>query len=299
MTNRLAVARHHLDTDNPQRALDVISQLGPDELAGAEAEAYEIAADAKLQMNDPAGAGEFARRALAVEPDNLEVLRTLAWSAALLGDGPTAWSSMDRARVLAPSSVVVLVDCVLLLIREGRASESAELLARAAAIAPDDIVVKTAQMEHAFATGFRQRARSLAQEILAQRPDDSRALAMDAYAAEREGDICTTAQRMRRLASLRLGDLEIAAGAREATAWSQPLLRPAWWLIQRGWGRWLGVSAAIAVVRLTMTWFDEKEMPVPPLYVPLVVVVAYLGLCLAWVDEKKSGPAKKWVPRDE
>lgn len=205
---------------------------------------------------------------------------------------------MSRALAAAPDSVTISIDCASLLIREGRLPEASEFIARATMIAPDAIAVKAVGMEYELASGFRQRARQLAHEILAVEPDHIRALSVDAIVAERHGDVRTVAKRLRKLAALRLGDQEIAKEAREATAWSHPLVRPAWWLIQRGWGRWLGVSAALAFARLTLEWFEYKEMPVPVLYVALGLVVGYLGTCLAWVDEKKSGPGRTWVPRD-
>ncbi len=299
MSNRLSVARHHLHTGNPRRALELIAELDASELQGAESEAYEIAADSHLRLGDHEQARDAARRSLELEPTNLDALRTLAWSSAGLGDHLTVSSTMTRALEIDPTNVVLLVDNSNLLINQGRLSESTEFLTRASEIAPDDLLVKSGQMEHAHASRDYRRAQTLAREILAQRPDHVRALAMDAIAAERAGDIRTTASRMRRLASLKLGDHEAAAGAREATAWSHPRLRPAWWLLQRWWGRWLGLSAAFAVFRMTVTWYEEGKLPYPPVYVALVVVVAYLGFCLAWVDEKKSGPARKWVPRDE
>ena len=206
MANRLVVARHHLDTGNPQRALEVIAQLDAAELQGAESEAYEIAADAHLRLGDHEKALADAKRSLEHEPTNLDALRTVAWSSAGLGDHLTVSTTMSRALEIAPTNVTVLVDCAGLLTNEGRLSESAEFLLRAMALEPENPNVRVGLMEHAYASDDRHRARSLAHGILAEHPDHLRALAIDAAIAERDGDIRTAAQRMRRLASLRLGD---------------------------------------------------------------------------------------------
>lgn len=289
MSSRLSVARHHLDTGNPQRALEVISALDAGELQGAQSEAYELAARAYLELGDPFNSRVAAKRSLAIDPTNLDALLTLAWSSSEFGDRKTVASSMRRARELDSENVVVLVDSAILLINEGRLPESAEFLWRAQTLEPENLIVRVGLMEHAYASADPGAARFLARSVLAEHPDHLRALVVEAALAGEAGDIRTTAKRLRRVASLRLGDQVIAADARYATAWSNPWVRPAWWIFRT----WLGVGTVWVVlagilIRLTDSAV-EGDVPLWSVALPILPMV-YLLAC--WIYVRRRQPPR-------
>ncbi|MDX6231753.1 MAG: hypothetical protein QOH68_721 [Nocardioidaceae bacterium] len=251
MSNRLTVARHHVENGNPSLALEVIAQLDDGELEGAASEAHEIAAGAHRDLGDHDSARDEAKRSLELEPTNVDALLVLARSSYELGDHKTVAPSMSRARELAPDNVVVLVESANLLINRGRFVKAAELLRRAAVIAPDSLIVRAGFMEHAFARHERDRARALAREVLAENPDHVRALAVDAALAGRS--------------------------AREAAVRSRPLLRPAWWFFRH---RWVALFTIITLIRLVLAaslLVRDGDLPWWSAGVPGVVALYLVG----------------------
>lgn len=292
MSPRLTVARHHLETGNPQRALEVISQLDPEELQGAESEVHEIAARAYLALGGPSRACTEAKRSLEIEPTNLEALLTLAWGSYQLGDRKTVGASLSRAQELAPDNIVVLAECASILIRRGRLTKAAEFLSRATEIAPDNLIVRVALMEYAYAKNERKEARTLARGVLAERPDHVRALVVDAALATQSGDLRTTTTRLRRAASVQLGDQEAATNARRAAAWRHPVLRPAWWFL-RNW--WLAIFTLFMLVRFVVAAslsVRDGDLPWWSVAVPGVPVLYLVG---SWaVVHRLSRSGDRW-----
>ncbi len=286
--NRLVVARHHLDTGNPQRALEVISQLDAGELQGTESEAYEIAADAHHRLgNDPA-ANDWVMRSLAADPSNVDAMRTGAWVASSLGDRRRVAELMDRALAIAPHHPLVLVDCTMLLTDEGRLTEAAGFLERARTVAPDSQPVLLAGMTLAAARNDVAEASVLARRVLADDPENLHALAVDADLAELRGDSTTAAARARKVASLRLGDEKVASLAREAMAWNHPVVRPYYWILHHPWAATVTLPFMVIWLVMVYRWGLGDVRPPMWFFVPAGIVVAYSVGCMWWVERKSD-----------
>lgn len=97
--------------------------LGP-----AQAQRF-LAAQARLQQGDHAGALRLARALAAEAPQAADAHLLLAMCLAEAGDGSGAHASFERASMLAPGSEVVALNHAAWLVRDGRADEALRLLA--------------------------------------------------------------------------------------------------------------------------------------------------------------------------
>jgi Flp pilus assembly protein TadD len=112
----MLLARHYLDVERPQAALDALGRVPGDELE--DPEYWVIRAHALLQLERSEESVEAARSGLAIDPEDIELLTVLALAEGQQGRYGEAHAALDtgekplaaahralRARALADAAV--------------------------------------------------------------------------------------------------------------------------------------------------------------------------------------------------
>lgn len=218
----LALARHHLSTGSPERALEALQGLG--EHAALGRQALLLRGRALLALDRDDEALHVARRGLVDDADDVDLWSLLADASTAVGDLVGAERALLAALRLRPSDADLMADYAEVLARAGQDEKAERVLARAAELDPQSGQVAVARAYLSFLRGDDRRAARDARAALAQDPDSVAAQAVLGGSALNTGDARTGLRASRRAAMAALGNAELAELAREARILAHPTM---------------------------------------------------------------------------
>ncbi|KAA1420456.1 hypothetical protein FE697_015945 [Mumia zhuanghuii] len=248
-SDALTIAQHWLDVGNPQRCLDSLDETA---LELDPPYAFGLRALALLRLGRPEDGLAAARRGLEIAPGNGLLHFYAAQASDALKHAEEAERHYRIAQEQLPEAVGVVTQYGTFLAFAHRESEARSLLRRAREIAPEDPTVHLLDAEIAAQAKNWPRVQASARRVLAEDPEDTRALVLDAVAASKLGDHDTAARSVRRAAASRVGDQTLALAARQSAVAMLPAMWPlrlvsrfAWWQI------WLAALITLRLIRAT------------------------------------------------
>lgn len=165
----LELARHYLLVDQPQSALDALAARGLDL---GDPEVWAIRGWALLDLDRHEEAAGTARDALAQWPDEADFLRLLAVAEAQRDHLAEAEEAILAALAMEPDDPDLLVTYADTLIRGLQLDKARAVLDRAAELAPDSTSVLRVRLTLAYVRCDEDEARALAGELLSRDADD-------------------------------------------------------------------------------------------------------------------------------
>ncbi|MBW9216356.1 hypothetical protein KV102_16075 [Mumia sp. zg.B53] len=279
----LAMAEHWLDVGNPQRCLDLLAEGAsePDQ-----ARAFELRSLALIRLGRRQEGYEVALRGLEIDPDSGPLHFYAAQAADFSRRPKEAERHFQRALALCPSDLAIRTRYGAFLVDEKRLAEADRQVTQARELDPEALELTLLRARIAVARKGWEQARALARRVLAEEPNNSEALQLDAVAASELGDQETAVRSMRRAAATNLDDRELALAARRAAIAMLPVMWPlrllsrfAWWQVA------LVTFVALRLVRATMP--EPVQITVAAVWVAFLVYSWALPAVLtAWVKRR-------------
>ena len=168
MSEQISLARHYLEIERPERALELLARALHDDPKNVEL--HELRASGLLDAERPAEAAEAARA-------GLRTLESIILLDVLAGEPAQGCGSARRrarcSRRCGSSRRTRSLSHYALVLGEGGVEEKAmSTLARAEAIAPDDLAVMKARVALAYLFGRDREASRQGKELLEESPED-------------------------------------------------------------------------------------------------------------------------------
>jgi tetratricopeptide (TPR) repeat protein len=247
----IALARHYVEIDRPQAALDALAVASDDELT--DVEYWLLRAEALRELERSEEAVEAARLGLELDPDEYALLDALGLAELDRDRVDAALEALTAAVELEPEHPVLLAHLALALARANRFVDARAALARAMRVAPDDAHVLRVRAQVAF-LAEDAAAEPYVVQLLRKEPDDQTGHALRGALAARNHDYLPAAAAFAEAARIDPTERSVALAARESRIAAHPVLAP----VRRVWkfGRWrsyflyLGVAAFLAAARL-------------------------------------------------
>ncbi len=129
-----------------------------------------LMADRAMRMRDFPRASEQYQALLAVDSNNVVALNNLAWIGGQTGDAK-ALSYAERAARLAPQNASVLETLGSLLVKQGDAARSVDVLSQARTLAPTRFDIRLSYARALVASGQKDAARKELREIAETKED--------------------------------------------------------------------------------------------------------------------------------
>jgi predicted Zn-dependent protease len=164
------LARHLLEVDQPQRALEALAGVRGDELEDPEVWALRGWALVDLDRDDEAVG--VAREALARWPGDVDFLRLLAVAQAHRDHLAEAEAAVLAGLESEPDDTHLLCTYADALMRGGQLDKARAVLDLAERAEPDDLLVLRLRLNLAYLRGDDAQARALAEELLRRDADD-------------------------------------------------------------------------------------------------------------------------------
>lgn len=123
-------------------------------------------ADGDLRRKEFAAAAKGYREVLAIEPNNVLALNNLAWTLGELKD-PSAIGYAEKAAALAPNNPAITDTLGWLLVSKGETKRGTELLAKAAAAAPNALEIRMHYAKALIKSGDKAAARAELEAVAA------------------------------------------------------------------------------------------------------------------------------------
>ena len=121
-------------------------------------------ADRELKRRDFAEAAKGYKEILSIQPENTHALNNLAWTLGELKD-PDALGYAEKAYRLAPANAAIADTFGWMLVERGDAKRGVEILAKAAAAAPDALVIRMHYAKALLKDGDKANARKELQAV--------------------------------------------------------------------------------------------------------------------------------------
>lgn len=251
--DQLALARHYLGVNRPDRALLALEQLAD---GGLEEPGYwEIRTAAAFDLHRWDEAAAVGRRGLMVDPENVLLLDLVALSELELGNARAAESAIDFALEAAPHDPVLLAHRALIVAHLNRFDEAEQCVAEALRIAPQLPLGLRVRAQIAVLRGDDGAAGVYAQDLLAVEPNSSFAHIVQANAATKRKRHRHAVRHLEQAARLNPTQPRIAEALQASRVNANPLLapvRPIWrfgrW---RAWLVYLFLLALLAALHQT------------------------------------------------
>ena len=268
----LALARHHLELGQAQRALQRLDD-GGDGLV-EEVDFWELRATALLELEEYAAARDAAEAGLRIESESLVLLDVLGLAEAELGNLEAAERSLLAALRLEPEDTLLLCHYAQLLARAGQLPKAERVLNEAERLDADDHDVVRTRMFLAYLRGDDKEAERHGRRLLEEDPEDRAGHGMIGAVASERGSFRRASRHFDLAARYDLTDEHVVRLARIGRVEAHPLYWPLWPFQRFGPAKtWI---AAVAVFGL-LTALE--------LYAALVVAwVTWTVLCIySWV----------------
>lgn len=162
------LARHYLEVDQPQRALEALGRLQDVD----DPEVWALRGWALIDLDRHDESVEVARAALSRWPGDVDFLRLLAIGEAHRDHLAEAESAVLSALELEPDDTHLLCAYADTLMRGGQLEKAAHVLELAERADPDDVLVIRMRLNLAYLRAHDGEARELAEELLSRDADD-------------------------------------------------------------------------------------------------------------------------------
>jgi Flp pilus assembly protein TadD len=269
----LGLARHFLEVQRPERALEALGRAASEELETQEF--WSLRAEALLRLNRPDQGAAAAREGITRYPDDFVLLDLLALCELDRGNKAGAREAIERALDLEPDHPHVLAHRAIVLAASKRRDEAQEALARASAIAPDDPQVASAGVLVAIQGRDRRRAKAFSQRLIEQTPSDHGAHVMHGAAEAELGHIERAAHHLSRAVELNPRNDQVAEAAYELRMAAKPVFAPIRLIYRIGRFRSWALYVVLVIV-LRAAGYEELAYPVIAVWL-VACVVTWIG----------------------
>jgi tetratricopeptide (TPR) repeat protein len=247
----LDLARHYLEIGRPDQALDTLSQ---GDIDPTDPELMELRAHAFFDSGRYKKAADTAREGLALEPQAVGLLETLALAETQLEHHEQAQQANAKALELSPWNPVLHAQRGLILARRSRYDEARSAVDEALGLAPDLPYVLQIRAQVETLAGDHVRAQKAIDDLLRADPENRVAHALKGGLAADNENIVEAAKHFDAAARLDPNDPDVAEAARELRVLSHPVLKPVrgMWRVGRwrSWFLYLTVISVLAAAQL-------------------------------------------------
>src|SRR5437868_6563263 len=281
----LALARHYVEVDRPQAAIEALDGAREDELE--EPEYWLLRAHALYDLGLYHDSAEAAKTGLGRDPEDLDLLNMLALCQMELGQADAAEATNETALALSPDNEVLLANRALILARRKHFRGARAAIDEAMRVAPQAVVVLRIRAQVAILADDEQ-AGAYVDELLALAPDDRIGHALKGNLAAQRKRYVSAARAFDEAARLDPSDVELVSVAREARVAAHPLaapLRPLWRL-----GRWRAYGIFLVVsIGLAALGFNAAHTVIVVGWL-VIVALSWLGPpFVRWWERRKYG----------
>jgi tetratricopeptide (TPR) repeat protein len=281
----LALARHYVEIDRHQPALDALARA-PEE-ALTDPEYWLLRAEALRGLERPREAAEAAARGLELDADDWTLLDLLALAHLDLDDFNEAERALNAAIELAPEHPTLHAHLALTLAHAKKFYAASAAIGRALALAPDDVGVLRIRAQISYLADDPE-AQTYVDDLLARLPDDQIGHALRGMMQARRKDFVPAAHALREAARLDPSAKGIAEAAREAGVLAHRLLapvRPIW-----RFGRWRAYLIFLALsIFLAGTGHSTIRAVLVVAWVTIAVLSWTAPPILRWRMKRKYG----------
>lgn len=255
----LDLARHYLELGRPRRALETLQRA---DLDPQDPEVWRVRAQALFDDGQFERAAKAARDGLALDPEDVDLLETLALAQIELDQVEAALASIERALQFAPWWGELHAQRALMLARGKRFDEAREAVAEAGRMAPDSTHVLRVRAQVEFLAGNQAEADRAVEELLRVDPENPIGHVLLGNLATQRAEFEGAVKHFGTAARLNPESADVTEAAREARVYSHPLfapLRPLWRLQQQSRSAWIAfrigvVILALAIPGLVLLW---------------------------------------------
>jgi tetratricopeptide (TPR) repeat protein len=250
----LALAGHYIDIGNDRAALDALARVDGEALH--DPEYWLIRAAALRGLDRSEESADAARRGLAIDPEDVSLLDSLALAELDRDNFGAAVRALDAAVEIEPEHPVLHAHRALVLALSGRHLEAREAVALALSLDPENVSALRARAQVALiAEDDPATVRAHVADLLEVAPEDQVGHSVLGALSARQKDFRRSARELAEAARIDPTNRHVALSAREARVYAHPVLapvRPVW-----RFGRWrayamfLGLSAILAAAHQT------------------------------------------------
>jgi len=281
----LHLARHFVDVNRPQDALDTLERADSGELD--DPDYWSLRAAALLGLDRDREAADAASRGLALDAEDIELLYLLAVAQIAQELYGKADVTLRKALELAPDNPLLLArrGVVLALMRD--VSEAQRAISKAMSLAPDDTDVLRARAHVAVLTS-RPNAAKYVDELLERDPEDPIGHALRGNLALEQGQYVSASRAFDKAARLDPASTEVTRAAREARVPAHPLLAP----VRLMWrfGRWRSYFLYLTIVMiLAAARLETLRIAVIAVWLTIVVLSWVGPRFLRWWQGRRYG----------
>ena len=241
-SNKLHLARHLLEIDRQQAALDALEAATSDELETAEH--WEIRSQALGELGRYDESATAAERGLERHPEDIGLLDSLAIAESYRGFHARAAKTLAKALEIDPQNPLLLAHHAFILAQQKHFDEANEAIAQAMKLAPEWKPVLQTRAQVAILSKDK-RAERYVEELLRTDPDDRVAHALRGSLASEQKRYVSASRSFDEAVRLDPGDAELVEVAREARVVAHPILAP----VRAMWrfGRWRSYFLFLAI----------------------------------------------------
>jgi Flp pilus assembly protein TadD len=281
----ILLARHYLEVERPQAALDALGRVPGDELD--EPEYWVVRAHALLQLERSEESLDAARRGLAIDPEDIELMTVLVLAAGQEGLYDRAHEALDEAMELSPEEGFLHAGRALLHAAEGNVVGARKAIDEAMRLDPESEAVLYVRLQ--VALQFEDSATErYAEELLARYPEESLGHLARGVAAAQRNEFAAASRAFDEAARLDPSDPDLAEVAAEGRVAAHPVftpLRPLWrfgrW---QSWAVYFAIMSALAAAKL-----QSIRLALGLVWLSLIVL-SYAGpRVFRWRERRKYG----------
>ncbi|HOP80830.1 MAG TPA: tetratricopeptide repeat protein [Armatimonadota bacterium] len=270
--NLIELARHYLDVEQPQRALEVLNQIQGPDLTGFEY--WELRGRALYNLRRYEEANRVVEAGLSRDPESVELLYLHCCCQNMLGNPAEAEKSILAALRLMPHEPVFLTCYAILVARAEQFDKAKMLLTEASRIAPDHPEVLEGWATLAYFCGDDKLAGKFSKKILEEDPESLRGHYLHGFYLQSRGDYRRATRHHQTAVQLNPKDRIYAEAARHSRQMASPLLWPLWPFIHFGSGTvWIAAIVIISTLRVA----GYKD-------IAAIFALTYIFLCIySWI----------------
>lgn len=281
----LFLARHYVDIERPQAALDTLEHATSVELE--DPDYWAVRARALLQLGRADECADAARRGLESDPEDIELLILLALVELDRGRYWDADALLLRALEILPDDADLIAYRALVAALEKDFEAARARVGEAMRLAPDDDTVLRIRAQVAVLAGDPVAA-SYVDDLLERRPEDSIGHALRGALAAHRKEYVSASHALAEAARLDPSDPDITGAAAEARVAAHPLmapLRPIW-----RFGRWRTFAIYFTIMgALAAAKLQSIRLAVGLVWISLVLL-SWLGpRFLRWRHRRRFG----------
>ncbi|SCE71517.1 tetratricopeptide repeat protein [Micromonospora mirobrigensis] len=261
-----------LDLNRAEEAMTELSRLaGPE---ATQRRAFQLRAAALTDLQRWSAVADTARQGLGETGPDAELLGRLGLALRHQGDHAGAERALLDGLAREPQQVWLLCQYADLCTMVGQTGKAAQLVDRAAALAPEHPLVWVSRFQLAYAAGDDRTAQRIARDYLGRWPDHPAALFLHGAIAGERGQVGLAQQSFGQAVAQDPTDADYADAAWQSRVYAHPLLLPLRPLYRLGVLRtWL--IAVGTIVALNVAGLEP---------VAALVGLLWLGYCVwSWV----------------